>query len=368
MPVIHTNSYPSISIPSVDEINYLPLLPFVPIEDSSPIVNVNIPYSVVIIGEDGDDSLTGTVERDAIDGRLGNDQISGLDNDDAISGNGGNDTIKGDAGNDILFGHTGNDTIFGGTGEDTLVGVDPTSGLGTSEKDSLRGDEGKDTFVLGDQNNVYYVDDDPSSFGEQDYGLIVDFTVGEDKIELYGTSDNYFLDFYTTSDGIVKADIVYDPGVAAKGELIAILEDVSADLQLTDSSFVYGENDYGVIYNEIFEPLISFNPGTYFNISADFTMIDASLNEIFEPLSFFNPGTDYNFNPGTDYYNASGGARFIVSGSDVGTVIGSNTPPNLIEGTSDDDILVGTDGEDIIYGYEGNDSISGLGDDDTIFG
>nr|MDJ0509911.1 calcium-binding protein [Crocosphaera sp.] len=244
----------------------------VPLIDEFPTVNIDSPHSIITIGTDGNDSLTGTEQTDVIDGRDGNDQISGLSKDDAISGNEGNDIINGDEGNDILFGHQGDDIVSGGAGEDVIVGVDPGSGFGTSEKDSLRGDEGEDTFVLGDQNRVYYVDNDPTSVGEEDYGLIVDFTVGEDSIELNGNPDNYLLDFYTTSDGKVNADIVYDPGLAARGELIAILEDVSADLKLTDSSFIYEENDYAVLYDEIFEPLQALEPGTYGTIgSIEFT-------------------------------------------------------------------------------------------------
>ncbi|MDJ0730014.1 MAG: hypothetical protein QNJ33_08480 [Crocosphaera sp.] len=161
-----------------------------------PVLTYYVPnniYPVIVIGTDDDDSLTGTYLNDAIDGRRGNDQISGVGGHDAISGNEGRDRINGDGGYDFLIGHQGDDTISGGSGNDVIVGVDPTSDFGTYEQDRLRGDEGADTFVLGDKNHVYYVDDDPISPGEYNYGLIVDFTVGEDTIELNGTPENYYL-------------------------------------------------------------------------------------------------------------------------------------------------------------------------------
>ncbi len=338
----------------------------VPLFDELPTITIDSPYSIITIGTDGDDSLIGTEETDAIDGRGGNDQISGLSKDDAISGNEGDDTIDGNEGNDILFGHQGDDNISGGIGEDVIIGVDPTSGLGTSEKDSLRGDEGEDTFVLGDKNHVYYVDDDPTSSGEEDYGLIVDFTAGEDTIELNGTPDNYLLDFYTDSDGTVKADIVYDPGIAARGELIGILEDVSADLKLTDSSFVYEENDYAVLYNEIFDPLEPLASGTYGSggIEVIFTDPGGGFNVV--PII---QAPEFTLTPIPGFNNPPGGSFTILPGPGftLNPIISPNVP-NVIEGTSNDDILVGTYNRDIIYGYEGNDNLSGLGNDDTIFG
>ncbi|MDJ0842668.1 MAG: calcium-binding protein [Crocosphaera sp.] len=315
-------------------------------------------YPVIIIDTDEDNNIAGTYLNDAIDGRGGSDEISGLSGHDAISGNTGDDTINGNEGYDFLIGHQGNDRIAGGTGDDVIVGVDPTSGFGASERDILRGDAGADTFVLGDKNNVYYVDDDTSSVGEEDYGLIVDFTPGEDTIELNGTPDNYLLDFYTTSDGTITADIVYDPGIAARGDLIGILEDVSADLKLTDSSFTYGENDYEVLYNRIFQPLEPLPPGTYF--SGGLIVTDPGVGDgVTIRQDFIDPPILYNPS---------------FSGGNNGTTIGIISdpiipiPPNVIEGTSDDDILIGTENRDIIYGYEGNDHLSGLGDDDTIFG
>ncbi|OLT60823.1 calcium-binding protein [Moorena bouillonii] len=77
---------------------------------------------------------------------------------DSVLGGSGNDFLSGGSGNDIVIGGLGNDFIFEGSGNDTLIGVDPTSNNpGMNETDRLNGGAGKDTFVIGDKNNPYYV-------------------------------------------------------------------------------------------------------------------------------------------------------------------------------------------------------------------
>ncbi len=321
-------------------------------------------FNIIIIGTNDNDTLPGTTFNDIIDGRSGNDAIFGLTGNDAISGDEGNDIIDGGEGNDLIFGHDGNDIISGGDGLDILIGVNPTLGFGSSEQDMLEGGENQDIFVLGDENYLYYDDNDPLSFGEHDYGLIRDFTLGEDIIELHGEIENYSLDFYTTDDGIIKADIVYDSGVEAKGELIGIIENADPELELSDSSFVYSENDYESLYNEIFSPLESLDPGIFVidQVSASsLTLINSNREVVTIPL--WGDGHVYIFSKNALSIPAP------TPGSVLDTsLIGVFTPPNIIEGTNDDDVLVGTDSNDMIYGFAGNDDISGLGGDDTIYG
>ncbi len=80
-----------------------------------------------------------------------------------INGLGGNDVITGSWGDDMILGGPGNDTLDGGGGDDLLVGG-----------------SGSDTFVLnGPDDGV---------------DTIVDFTVGEDVIDLSGV------------DGVIEYD------------------------------------------------------------------------------------------------------------------------------------------------------------------
>jgi Ca2+-binding RTX toxin-like protein len=107
------------------------------------------------------------------------------------------------------------------------------------EADTLTGGGGRDTFVLGNEEGVFYDDGDVLTRGAADFALITDFDVSRDSIQLYGSAEFYSLDFFTSEVGTINADLIYDPGVTARGELIATLQDVSADLTLSDSAFTF---------------------------------------------------------------------------------------------------------------------------------
>ena len=110
-----------------------------------------------IIGGWGNDELYGMDDQDKLIGGLGDDKIEGGDGADNMSGGAGNDylrgggyygtaadlgdTMLGEGGNDYLSGEGGHDKIWGGTGNDTLDG-------GT----------GADNLACGAGNDIYVVD------------------------------------------------------------------------------------------------------------------------------------------------------------------------------------------------------------------
>jgi beta propeller repeat protein len=197
-----------------------------------------------LLGEEGDDIMTGDRNNDTLDGGDGNDALNGGSEIDRLFGGSGNDGLVGDAGNDSLTGGLGSDSLDGGAGNDKLIGVDPVLygsdfGFGAGEIDVLTGLGGNDTFVLGDATRVYYSDGDTVTTGETDYALITDFNASQDTIQLHGTASEYLLDFYTTSSGSINAALIYDPGVSARGELIGILQNVSADLTVVAPAFTF---------------------------------------------------------------------------------------------------------------------------------
>ncbi|MGH6933818.1 MAG: Ig-like domain-containing protein, partial [Dongiaceae bacterium] len=71
-----------------------------------------------LIGNDNDNTLTGTT---------GPELIQGLGGNDSLAGGGGNDTVEGGTGNDTIDGGAGNDTVEGGTGDDSMDGGDGTN-------------------------------------------------------------------------------------------------------------------------------------------------------------------------------------------------------------------------------------------------
>ena len=215
----------------------------------------------LILGTNQSEVLVTKDKAERLDAKGGDDRISTRAGDDQISGGLGNDTIDAGDDDDLVFGYSGDDHIRGGEGNDVLIGANPVFGFGDGEQDTLKGGLGEDIFVLGDLTHLYYDDGDPTSIGESDYALITDLKVGQDFIQLKDAAEFYNLDFYTTASGKIKADLIYDPGVAARGELIAILNNVSSDLKVTDfllpddklqdPSFI-GGTDYTAIYNDSF--------------------------------------------------------------------------------------------------------------------
>lgn len=141
-----------------------------------------------------------------------------------LSGRAGDDILRGGDGNDILNGGPGQDQLLGGNGNDQLVG--------DSEIDDMTGGSGRDTFVLGDQNRLFY---DEIGFGSfEEYARIKDFTFGEDRIQLQaGVQYHYNL----TNFGSVSTVEIYkslDP-LGIVGELIAKVEGASNLNQVTSS-------------------------------------------------------------------------------------------------------------------------------------
>jgi Ca2+-binding RTX toxin-like protein len=141
----------------------------------------------IVNGGGGDDLINGFAGDDQLAGGAGNDSVYGGDGNDVVMGDnsfrGGDDYLQGNAGNDILIGGAGNDRMVGGTGNDTLSG-----GIGG---DYLVGNEGADIFqfssILDSQNRV-------SWGGASQLDQVVDFTQGDDKIDLSVIDANELID------------------------------------------------------------------------------------------------------------------------------------------------------------------------------
>lgn len=124
-----------------------------------------INISQMIIGDEGDNNLTGTDMDDGILGLGGDDNILGQGGDDFLDGGAGEDIIYGGAGNDQIHGSSEDDLLSGDQGDDTIIDGDGN--------DLLIGGQGNDTFVIGNSGNA-------------DQDTIADFVKGEDRIDLTG--------------------------------------------------------------------------------------------------------------------------------------------------------------------------------------
>lgn len=184
----------------------------------------------VLSGGAGDDDLTSLGGDDNLDGGGGNDELYGGDNNDILLGAVGHDNLDGaagkdfligDAGSDRLVGGEGNDNLNGGSDRDILIGVDEySSNPGLGEVDILRGGIGRDVFMLGDADQVFYNDMKPPTNGN-DFAHIVDFNVAKDQIQLGPGS--YLLEA-SPIPGIAGTGIFLDEDV---DELVAVVDRVS---------------------------------------------------------------------------------------------------------------------------------------------
>ncbi len=199
----------------------------------------------IIFGLEGDDTIYGGQGDDTIFGNQGDDVIFGNEGNDILYGGKGNDLMYGDEGDNLMFGNLENDLLVGGPGEDTLyggqgddnlfggagndflsgdkgndflVGVDITSSTpGLGEIDTLSGGSGFNLFVLGDENQSYYI-----GGGNEDYALITDFSPTQDQISVHGNSEIQFVDF-------TFGELGEGVGIVADNDLIAFLQGVTAE-------------------------------------------------------------------------------------------------------------------------------------------
>ena len=187
----------------------------------------------VIFGNDGNDALFGGNGSDRLFGDMGDDSLFGDDGRDRLFGGDGLDTLNGNLGKDTLIGGIGNDLLVGGEGEDRLIGVELNSSQpGLNEQDTLAGGLGIDTFVLGNEVGIFYSDDNS-------FASIKDFDSHEDKIQLFGDAEQYSLEFLPNSADNIDARLIYDSGLDEDTELVAVIENVNANLSIDNSAFAF---------------------------------------------------------------------------------------------------------------------------------
>ena len=151
-----------------------------------------------ILGRDGNDSLLGNDGNDSINGGPGNDTVLGGPGNDTLRGGKGDDLISGDQGNDLAFGDQGNDTVFGSEGNDTLYGGKGNDCLrGGGEDDLIFGDKGNDTLFGDTGNDTLFGGQGNDLLFGGDGGDILSGGVGNDTLDggagddvLYGGDGN----------------------------------------------------------------------------------------------------------------------------------------------------------------------------------
>lgn len=183
----------------------------------------------IAFGFGGDDIIYGGYGDDRLIGGLGNDILKGGYDNDLLVGGRDDDIMDGGSGNDRLWAHAGNDRLYGGHGHDYLSG-----GEGN---DILSGSFGADLLRGGADNDIFHFGDNLENSTLSDRDFILDFTRGEDMIDLTGLADNGINDF---SDLTVTN--VWSTG--GKVRITADSLDFGFDLQFADANYAIDANDF----------------------------------------------------------------------------------------------------------------------------
>jgi Ca2+-binding RTX toxin-like protein len=203
--------------------------PSVPLPLTSNVGDPMTSAVVVLVGTEGNDTITGTV---------GDEQIQGLGGDDVLIAGAGNDTILGGAGNDILYagimfsagdvppptGPTDSNILFGGAGDDYLYGDE---GI-----DVLSGDDGND--IISDDNGNDFL------YG----GAGNDLLNGGSGADILDGGDGYDIVSYSYSNSI-SIDLT-KPSSTWTGDALGDVFTSIEEFQLSGSSDVFvgaGGND-----------------------------------------------------------------------------------------------------------------------------
>lgn len=129
------------------------------------------------LGGRGDDVIIGNQGRNRLEGGRGEDKLIGMQGKDVLLGAQGEDTLNGGGARDIMNGGSHDDRLFGGGGRDKLNGANGNDVLvGGAGDDKLIGGRGADVFVFASGHGT---------------DRIMDFSVGEDQIDLTAFETNF---------------------------------------------------------------------------------------------------------------------------------------------------------------------------------
>ncbi|WP_335752015.1 calcium-binding protein [Sulfitobacter sp.] len=331
----------------------------------------------------GNDSLG---NGDTLVGDAGENRILGYDGDDIIHGDGGNDDLFGMKGDDFLVGGTGNDTLAGGGGVDRLFGGD---GADVFDFNSAK----ENSLLLGD--------------------VIVDFSIGEDHIDLTDIDANSIANGYQTftslgsaafsgtagelrfdtdgTDGFVLTDVdgdgIADMNIQLLGVTAMSASELTHSLIVPDLELVGGGQDdtlNGLEGDDILsggqgddflnghggddtlkagqgnDTLIGGAGKDFLDGASGFDIVDFQdiTDDILVRLDYQNYSWEYRkvyyFTSAQSGYDALQSIEGVIGGSGNDSLRGSSSG-NYIGGSAGDDTLEGRGGSDTLAGGDGAD-------------
>jgi hypothetical protein len=259
----------------------------------------------------------------------------------------------------------GNDNITAIGDSATLFGVEVTGydkenqqfiipDDGAGQIDSLTGNEGRNRFVLGNNEQSFYVGN-----GDEDYANIYDFDRLIDSIILAGDLGDYQVDRLETEEGNKNLEIS-----TKDGDLVAIIHDVGdlilatrpVDPERFSGDSVIVSTDHQILQNELadnfFEPYYAFNNPQAVEAVAN-GEYDSVYDYYLEVGRFTEEGIQFTYWEGTSGNDLVTGIGDDIGlfGVDVTTIERQALVPHGIIGIETEDTGVGT--VDILIGQAG---------------
>lgn len=324
----------------------------------------------------------------------GDDVLVGLNGNASITGGPGNDTIIGVKGNNVLTGGTGNSTIEGGIGADTIEG-----GAGTND---IRGGTGSETYLfnIGDGSdtiteNASTAGTDTLKFGsgisaadaafslDSSNDLLITFGAASastvDIVDFTATGGSlHQIGSFEFADGAVYTrdqvlQLVSGPNLTGTAGDDLLVGTSGADLfdgeGGNDTAVGIGGNDtfvfdagYGHLkinesYSSGQQPSLQLGTG----IAAAMAQVSADGDDL-----VLTDGTSGDQITLTGMWSTSGDGVASVQFADGSALTASQLRQMEKTGTTGDDTIYGTSSADLLDGMGGTDSVVGEGGDDTF--
>ncbi|MBM79627.1 MAG: hypothetical protein CMJ78_03410 [Planctomycetaceae bacterium] len=163
--------------------------------DADDFIQGSAAFAEVLLGGDGDDTITGLNGLDTIDGGDGDDSLTGGTDADNITGGDGADTIDSGDGDDVIDGGNSEDSITSGDGADTVSG-----GSGADTIDTGLGD---DIVMAGSGDDIVFVGDGADSVVAGPGNDLLNGSTGNDTLN--GQSGNDTVNGDDGDDSLIGA-------------------------------------------------------------------------------------------------------------------------------------------------------------------
>lgn len=130
-------------------------------------------HEATIVGTEGNDTLTGTDERDVIVALGGDDSVDANGGDDVVCDGPGRDGVRGGRGNDVVVVGDGEDALAGGRGPDTISFLDQVPSVKVDLFNHKSSTEGGETDRIRHFRHIIGSEGDDVLKGDRGDGVIV---------------------------------------------------------------------------------------------------------------------------------------------------------------------------------------------------